>query len=72
MKRLILTFNRRVSGCCPGHDNYPNEKYKNNLSTKARSRHIKKEHKYVRTLQERELFVIINEMHLENKNEYIN
>lgn len=50
MKREILTFRRmkHVSGCCPGHDDYPTEKYRNNRSTRARSRDKKKEHRHAR------------------------
>jgi hypothetical protein len=35
-------------GCCPGHDTWPNEVYKNRRSIRARARDIKREHRYVR------------------------
>lgn len=39
---------RCVCGCCPGHDAFPSETYKNRRSKKARSRAKKEEHRYVR------------------------
>ena len=42
--------------CCPGHDKWPNETYKNNRSKRARSRDKKKEHKLARTIANRGLF----------------
>lgn len=53
MKREIDTLRSGHSGCCPGHDDYPTEKYSSRRSTKARSRDKTKEHKHVRTLNKR-------------------
>lgn len=55
MKREILTKKRRVCGCCPGHDQYPNETYKNRTSKRARSRDKKIEHQHIRSITKREL-----------------
>jgi hypothetical protein len=55
MKREILTKRRDVSGCCPGHDQYPAETYRNNRSVRARARDKKLEHQHARTLGKREL-----------------
>ena len=54
MKRELKTL-IHISECCPGHDKYPCETYRNNRSKKARARDIKKEHKLVRTLVKRNL-----------------
>lgn len=62
MKREIITLKRGVSGCCPGHDNYPNDSYGNRRSKKARRITKKKEHKYVRTLLSRSIKEEINSM----------
>lgn len=48
MKRMLLTLRRGDCGCCPGHDKYPCETYRNRRSKKARSRDIKREHRLVR------------------------
>jgi len=50
MKREILKFKRGldISGCCPGHDDWPHETYSSNRSKRARARDIGKEHRYVR------------------------
>lgn len=48
MKRMLLTLRRGDCGCCPGHDKFPCETYRNRRSKKARSRDIKCEHRYVR------------------------
>ena len=50
MKRQILSLKRGVCGCCPGHDDYPNESYNNRRSKKARARDKKKEHQHARHL----------------------
>lgn len=55
MKRELLNFKRGVSGCCPGHDQFPCETYNNNRSKRARSRDKKREHQLVRVLQNRQL-----------------
>lgn len=64
MKREILKLKKFSSSCCPNHDDFPNETYKNNRSKRARSRDKKKEHQYVRTLKNREVKEIINEEYL--------
>lgn len=58
MKREILNHKLGgiISGCCPGHDDWPIETYRNRRSKAARSRDIRREHKYVRTLARREKF----------------
>lgn len=50
MRREIETVKRRrdISGCCPGHDDYPVESYKNRRSKAARAEGIKKEHRAFR------------------------
>lgn len=50
MRREIETakLRRNISGCCPGHDDYPNQSYKNRRSKAARSEGIKKEHRAFR------------------------
>lgn len=57
MKRELKDIKRlnMVNGCCPGHDVFPNETYKNRRSKKARSRGIKKEHRYVRRTKKNEV-----------------
>lgn len=57
MKRELLNHKkkRNVSGCCPGHDDWPEETYRGKRSKKARSRDKQKEHKYVRILNRREV-----------------
>lgn len=57
MKREIsnhvpLSF---VSGCCPGHDVYPGETYKNRRSKRARARDKKLEHQHARSLAKRNM-----------------
>ena len=54
MKRDIISLKgRAVSGCCPGHDTWPNESYENRRSKRARSRDKKREHRYVRRITKR-------------------
>lgn len=48
MKREILNHKRNVSGCCPGHDKFPDDKYRGRLSVKARSRGKAIEHRVAR------------------------
>jgi hypothetical protein len=57
MKREILKYDRRVSGCCPRHDVYPDTKYKNIRSARARARGIMVEHQNVRAIIKQELLV---------------
>lgn len=49
MKREIHKYVKHASGCCPGHDMYPNDTYRNNRSKKARAKGKTVEHKRVRT-----------------------
>lgn len=60
MKREILKLKRHVCGCCPGHDDYPNESYKSSRSKHARSRDIKKEHRHARRVQRQNLAKELN------------
>lgn len=48
MKREIKTLLPKCDGCCPGHDQYPNDVYKNNRSKKQRAIFIAKEHRHFR------------------------
>lgn len=48
--RDILKIKRGVSSCCPGHDSYPNQTYRNRRSKKARARGIKQEHRAFRRI----------------------
>ena len=52
MKREILKFKlkRNINGCCPGHDDWPDETYRGRKSKKARSRSKKREHQYARRI----------------------
>lgn len=55
MRRDIMNckLQKDVNGCCPGHDDYPNEKYRSRRSTKARARDKKVEHQHARSLLKR-------------------
>jgi hypothetical protein len=55
MKREILNYKSDVCGCCPGHDDYPNESYKNRRSKHARSRDKKIEHQHARSIASQQL-----------------
>ena len=48
MKREIHKYVKYASGCCPGHDKYPDDSYKNNRSKRARAKGKTSEHKRVR------------------------
>ena len=50
LKRL-----RHINGCCPGHDDFPSDTYRNRRSKKARSRDKAKEHRYVRRTRKQHL-----------------
>ena len=65
MRRQIEQLRRGDSGCCPGHDTFPNDTYKNSRSKRARARDKTKEHKMVRTLLKREL---LNQLNTEGEN----
>jgi hypothetical protein len=49
MKREIKQL-KFLGSCCPGHDKYPNESYRNRRSKKARSKGVKKEHRTARRI----------------------
>lgn len=54
MKRdLFLIKPKDLGCCCPGHDVFPNDTYKNRRSKKARSRDKKLEHRLARHLLNR-------------------
>lgn len=53
LKRELKQLQPRQFECCPGHDKWPCETYKNNRSKKQRSKDKKREHKYIRTLAKR-------------------
>lgn len=65
MKREILALRRDVSGCCPGHDVYPDDTYSSNRSKRARSRDIGKEHRYVRRKLKEQLVIDSRDEELE-------
>lgn len=48
MKREIIDYDRHCCGCCPGHDRFPNETYKNRRSKKQRAKDKKREHQVAR------------------------
>lgn len=52
MRREIerIKLRKHVSGCCPGHDDFPIETYSSNRSKRARSRDKKKEHRFARRI----------------------
>lgn len=56
MKRdiLLIKRDRHISGCCPGHDSYPNSRYRNKRSQKARSKGKKLEHRAFRRIMKQE------------------
>lgn len=58
MKREILKLKLgcMIGGCCPGHDVWPTETYKNRRSEKARSRDKGREHRYVRRVMKQRLW----------------
>jgi hypothetical protein len=39
---------RQLDECCPGHDDWPCDTYRNRRSKRARARDIKREHRYAR------------------------
>lgn len=57
MKRDILRIRlgKMISGCCPGHDDYPNSSYKNRKSKKARAKGKKVEHRYFRRVMKQKI-----------------
>jgi len=57
MKREILNYKRGIdiNGCCPGHDDWPDETYRNRNSKRARSKDKQKEHQYVRSLRRKKM-----------------
>ncbi len=55
MKRELKCIQPKQYECCPGHDDWPCDSYKNRRSKRARSRDKKKEHKLARTLVKRAL-----------------
>ena len=62
--REIIKLRRGDCGCCPGHDKFPDDKYGNRHSTKARARDIKLEHRVVRRIHQRELNQMLMEVGL--------
>ena len=57
MRRDIANLKspRQLDACCPGHDQWPDDTYRNRRSKRARARDIKKEHRHARALYKREL-----------------
>jgi hypothetical protein len=62
MKRDILNHKRGVTGCCPGHDQYPAETYNSRRSKKARSKTKKQEHQHARSLAKQRTLAEIGEL----------
>ncbi|EFK7855609.1 hypothetical protein [Escherichia coli] len=60
MKREIINF-INPGNCCPSHDKYPCDKYKNRRSVRQRALGIKKEHRHVRRTVRQELLLNIGE-----------
>lgn len=52
MKREIKNVKsaKSLDQCCPGHDDFPCDTYRNRRSKKARSKGIAREHRYVRRI----------------------
>jgi hypothetical protein len=60
MRREIIDMGLLpYNNCCPGHDDWPADKYANNRSVRARSRDIKKEHRYVRRINKMKLKTVV-------------
>lgn len=57
MKREIKNIKPLCSGCCPGHDEYPDSTYSSNRSKRARSRSIACEHRHARRFIKQQLLV---------------
>lgn len=64
MRREILDYypGDNTTGCCPGHDNYPNQTYRSRRSKRARARDKKKEHQHARTAANRAMMRELLEM----------
>lgn len=58
MKREIINI-MNPGNCCPGHDKYPCDKYKNRRSIRQRALGIKKEHRHARRVTRQELLTVI-------------
>jgi len=69
MKRDILRVKRKkyINGCCPGHDDYPDETYKGRRSKKARARDKKIEHQHARSILKRNVDLAFADGVEENK-----
>lgn len=48
MKREIIGLKPGCCGCCPGHDEFPDDSYGNRRSKRARSEGKAREHRLVR------------------------
>jgi hypothetical protein len=46
---------KTLDQCCPGHDEFPNDTYRNRRSKRARARDKAVEHRFVRRARKREL-----------------
>lgn len=46
---------RKDFGCCPGHDKFPKQSYKNRRSVKARARSVKLSHGIARAWAKRNI-----------------
>lgn len=55
MKREILDVYSDPGNCCPGHDDYPSDKYRNRRSRLKRAEGIKKEHRHARRVKKMNL-----------------
>lgn len=63
MRREIETIKgpRRMDYCCPGHDEWPNDTYRNRRYKKARSRDKKLEHRYARHIHTNALRLVVRD-----------
>ena len=64
MKREILNFklHRAIGGCCPGHDDWPDQTYRNPRSKRARSKQTRMEHRVVRANVRQQLIREVQEV----------
>ena len=57
MRRELLSIKCKscVNGCCPGHDDFPNQTYRSRRSKAARARDKAVEHRYARRILNRKV-----------------
>lgn len=52
---LMVKLHKMIGGCCPGHDEWPDDTYRSRRSKRARARDKKHEHKLARSILKRQL-----------------